>query len=72
MNQMNKREVNKKGETEIRWKGLTDMNNDKLYAPKQFLPQSDYDLRDRKIFERHVSKYRKLLDGAKEELNEIF
>ena len=51
---------------EIKWKGLTDKNNDKLYAPKQLLPQSDYDVRDREIFERRVSKYRKLLDGAKE------
>ena len=24
--------------------GLTDKNSDKLYAPKQFLPQSDYDV----------------------------
>ena len=51
---------------EIRWKGLTDKNSDKLYAPKQLLPQSDYDMRDREIFERRVTKYRKLLDGAKE------
>ena len=51
---------------EIRWAGLTDKNSDKLYAPKQLLPQSDYDMRDREIFERRVSKYRKLLDGAKE------
>ena len=51
---------------EIRWKGLYDKNSDKLYAPKQLLPQSDYDMKDREIFERHVSKYRKLLDGAKE------
>ena len=51
---------------EIIWKGLTDKNSDKLYAPKQLLPQSDYDMRDREIFERCVTKYRKLLDGAKE------
>ena len=51
---------------EIRWKGLTDKNSDKLYAPKQLLPQSDYDMRDKEIFERRVTKYRKLLDGAKE------
>ena len=51
---------------EIKWKGLTDKNSDKLYAPKQLLPQSDYDTGDREIFERRVSKYRKLLDGAKE------
>ena len=49
-----------------RWKGLTDKNSDKQYAPKQLLPQSDYDIGHKKIFERHVSKYRKLLDGAKE------
>ena len=55
---------------EIKWKGLYDKNSDKLYAPKQLLPQSDYDARDREIFERRVSKYRKLLDGAKEELSE--
>ena len=35
---------------EIRWKGFTDKNSDKLYAPKQFLPQSDYDAGDREIF----------------------
>ena len=51
---------------EIKWKGLCDKNSDKLYAPKQLLPQSDYDMRDKEIFERRVSKYRKLLDGAKE------
>ena len=51
---------------DIKWKGLTDKNSDKLYAPKQLLPQSDYDARDKEIFERCVSKYRKLLDGAKE------
>ena len=50
---------------EIKWKGLTDKNSDELYAPKQLLPQSDYDMRDREIFEKRVSKYRKLLDGAK-------
>ena len=46
--------------------GLYDRNSDKLYAPKQLLPQSDYDARDREIYERRVSQYRKLLDGAKE------
>ena len=51
---------------EIRWAGLYDKNSDKLYVPKQLLPQSEYDMRDREIFERRVSKYRKLLDGAKE------
>ena len=30
--------MNEKGETEIRWKGLTDKNSDKLYAPKQTFP----------------------------------
>ena len=52
---------------EIRWVGLTDKNSDKLYAPKQLLLQSDYDAGDKEIFERHVSKYRKLLDGTKKE-----
>ena len=51
---------------EIRWKGLTDKNGDKLYVTKQLPPQSDYDAEHREIFERRVSKYRKLLDGAKE------
>ena len=54
--------MNKKGETE----GLTDKNSDKLYAPKQLLPQSDYYAGYKEIFERHMVKYRKLLDGAKE------
>ena len=40
--------MNKKGETEIRWKGLTDKNSDKLYAQKHLLPQSDYDAEIRK------------------------
>ena len=44
--------MNEKGEIEIRWKGLTDKNSDKLYTPKQFLSQSDNDMRDREIFER--------------------
>ena len=39
---------------EIKWEGLYDKNSDKLYAPKQ------------ELFERCVSKYRKLLDDAKE------
>ena len=46
--------------------GIYDMNSDKLYAPKKLLPQSDYDARDKEIFVRRVSKYRKLLDGAKQ------
>ena len=37
---------------EIKWKGLTDKNSDKLYAPKQLLSQSDYDAGHREIFER--------------------
>ena len=65
-NEPDEQEVNKKGETDIRWKSLTDKNNDKLYAPKQLLPQSDYDTEDKEIFERHVTKYRKLLNGVKE------
>ena len=51
--------------SEIRWAGLYDKNSDKLYAPKQLLPQSDYDEETMKYL-RGVSKYRKLLDGAKE------
>ena len=65
MNQMN-REMKENGETEIRWKGLTDKNSDKLYVTKQLLPQSDYDAGHKEIFERRVTEYRKLLDGAKE------
>ena len=52
--------------SKIRWAGLYDKNSDKLYAQGQLIPQSDYDMRDREIFERCVSKYRKLLDSAKE------
>ena len=37
---------------EIRWKGLYDKNSDKLYAPKQLLPQSDYDAEHKEIFEK--------------------
>ena len=51
---------------EIKMKGLYDKNSDKLYTPKQLLPQSDYDAVHKEIFERRVTKYRKLLDGAKE------
>ena len=51
---------------DIKWKEFTDKNSDKLYAPKQLLPQSDYDAEHKEIFERRVSKYKKLLDGAKE------
>ena len=50
--------------------GLTDKNSDKLYAPKQLLPQSDYDAVHKEINERRVIKYRKLLDGQKKELSE--
>ena len=57
---------------EIKWAGLYDKNSDMQYAPKQLLPQSDYDTRDREIFEKHVSKYRILLDGAKEGIKWIF
>ena len=31
---------------------LYDRNSDKLYAPKQLLPQSDYDAGHKEIFER--------------------
>ena len=51
---------------EIRWKGLTDKNSGNLYAPKQLLPQSDYNVRDKEIFEKRVTKHRKLLDVAKQ------
>ena len=44
---------------EIKWKGLYDKNSDKLYAPKQLLPQSDYEAGDKEIFERCMVKYRK-------------
>ena len=27
---------------EIKWKGFTDKNSGKLYAPRQFLPWSEY------------------------------
>ena len=40
---------------EIRWKGLTDKNSDKLYSPKQLLPQNDYDAETRKYL-RGVSQ----------------
>ena len=46
--------------------GLYDKNSDKQYAPRQHLPQSDYDTGHKEIFERCITKYRKLLDGAKE------
>ena len=36
-NEPDEQEVNEKGETEIRWKGLTDKNSDKLYASKTTL-----------------------------------
>ena len=36
---------------EIKWKGLTDKNSDKLYAHKQLLPQSDYYVLYKEIFE---------------------
>ena len=51
---------------EIRWAGLYDKNSNKLYAPKQLLPQNEYDMRHKEIFERHVSKYRNYLLGQKE------
>ena len=54
---------------DIKWKGLYDKNSDKLYAPKQLLPQSDYNAGHKEIFERHASKYRKL---QKKGLSEIF
>ena len=44
---------------DIKWKGLYDKNSDKLYAPKQLLPQSDYEAGDKEIFERCMVKYRK-------------
>ena len=50
MNQMNKKW------TKRRWKGFTDKNNDKLYAPKQLLSQNNYNVLDKEIFEKHVSK----------------
>ena len=58
--------IQEKTVREIKWVGLYNKNSDKLYALKQLLPQSDYDLRDREIFERRILKHRKLLDGAKE------
>ena len=57
---------------EIKWEGLTDKNSDMQYAQRQLLSQSDYDTGHKEIFERRVSKYRKLLDGSKEGIKWIF
>ena len=35
---------------EIRWAGLYNKNSDRLYAPKQLLPQSDYEAEHKEIF----------------------
>ena len=57
--------MNEKAETEIRWNGLTDKNSDKLYAPKQLFLGVTMK-KDTEKYLRRVTKYRKLLDGAKE------
>ena len=51
---------------------LYDKNSDKLYAPKQLLPQSDYDMRDREIFERRVSQIHEITRWRKRRKSEIF
>ena len=53
-NELDEQEVNEKGETEIKWKDLTDKNSDKLCAPKQTFPWSEYDARDKEMFERCI------------------
>ena len=46
----------KRSVREIRWAGLYDKNSDKLYAPKQLLPQSDYDVKDTGKYLRGMSQ----------------
>ena len=57
---------------EIRWKGLYDKNSDMQYAPRQLIPKTHYEEHFARREENRASKFRKLLDGAKKELSEIF
>ena len=50
---------------EIRWKGLWDKNSDKLYALNQLLPYDDKYKKDEEKFEAKMTKYMKLLNGAR-------
>ena len=42
---------------EIKWKGLTDKNSDKMYAPRQFMPQSEY-----------VRSHKEVIEGNKQQI----
>ena len=49
---------------EIKLAGLYDKNSDKLYAPKQLLPQSDYDVLDKEIL-RVMSQNQEIIRWSK-------
>ena len=57
-NEPDEQEVNKKGETEIRWKGLTDKNR-QVVRTKTAPTQSDYDAGHREIFEQKKKRQEK-------------
>ena len=54
---------------DIRWAGLYDKNSDLQYAPRQLIQKSHYEEHFERREEDRVSKFRKLLDGAKEGIN---
>ena len=56
---------------DIRWKGLYDKNSDKLYAPKQLLPQSDYEAGHRKYLRGASQNTGNCWVGRKKEISEI-
>ena len=51
---------------DIRWKDLYDKNSDRLYAPKQLIPKSDYT-----TSHIEVTRYRKLLQVQNKESLQI-
>ena len=61
-------QVNEKGETDIRWKGLYDKNSDMQYAPRQLIPKSYYEQHFERREDNRAIKFRKMLDGAKKKL----
>ena len=60
--------MNERGETEIRWKGLYDKNNDIQYAPRQLIPKSYYEQHFGRKENNRAIKFRKMLDGTKKKM----
>ena len=50
---------------DIKWKGLINKNNDKMYAPRQFMPQSEYVRSHKEVIEENKCKLQETTEWGK-------